>query len=356
MSALHGLYLITNDDPWSVLEAKLHAALAQGVALLQYRRKQTPKADQPAEAAQILAICRHYGVPLIINDDVVLAAQLGCGVHLGQSDGSLLAARQQLGAQAIIGRTCHGSLELARQAVREGASYVAFGAVCPSATKPHASRVELSVLRQAKAEFDVPVCVIGGLTVENIDPVVACGVDVYAVVGDVLGLPAEEIITRIEMWQEAFLPLRAYWLKQSIIHAFAGITLGDGYGLREADAYDDYMVTAQTLQACRGLDEKDDWRKILVEDLQRYSFAVAAFNPEGMRFHLPAYLLAVIDGQYDGISFYLTQANLDRFSALNHQQKEVVVQFLQWWVEQPDGQLHRTEVIDCLLSGVWSQM
>lgn len=200
MSALHGLYLITNDDPWPLLEAKLHAALAQGVALLQYRRKQTPKADQPAEAAQILAICRHYGVPLIINDEVALAAQLGCGVHLGQSDGSLLAARQQLGAQAIIGRTCHGSLDLARQAAREGASYVAFGAVYPSSTKPQASRVELSVLRQAKAELDVPVCVIGGLTVENIDPVVACGVDMYAVVGDVLGLPVEQVSGRVQAW------------------------------------------------------------------------------------------------------------------------------------------------------------
>jgi thiamine-phosphate pyrophosphorylase len=111
-----------------------------------------------------------------------------------------LAARQQLGAQAIIGRTCHGSLDLARQAAREGASYVAFGAVYPSSTKPQASRVELLVLCQAKAEFDVPVCVIGGLTVENIDPVVACGVDMYAVVGDVLGLPVEQVSGRVQAW------------------------------------------------------------------------------------------------------------------------------------------------------------
>lgn len=200
MSALHGLYLITNDDPWSVLEAKLHAALPQGVALLQYRRKHTPKTEQIVEAAQMLAICQHYGVPLIINDDVALAAKIGCGVHLGQSDGSLLAARQQLGSQAIIGRTCHGSLDLARQAVREGASYVAFGAVYPSSTKPQASRVELSVLRQATAELTVPVCVIGGLTVENIDPVVACGVDLYAVVGDVLGLSMDHIAGRVQAW------------------------------------------------------------------------------------------------------------------------------------------------------------
>ncbi len=206
MPTAAGLYLITNDDPLPLLLAKLEAALSMGVvALLQYRRKQTAMAERAAEAAQILALCQRHAVPLIINDDVALAEKLGCGVHLGQSDGSVIEARQRLGQAAIIGRTCHDSLDFARQAVADGASYVAFGAVYPSVTKPHAQTVSLITLRQAKRQLNVPVCVIGGLTAENIQPCVDLGVDLYAVVSDVLSLPVDQVTIRLQAWQRALI-------------------------------------------------------------------------------------------------------------------------------------------------------
>ena len=202
-----GLYLITNDDPWPILQNKLHAALSCGVAMMQYRRKHTLPDQQAAEAAALLAICQQYDVPLLINDDVQLANALGCGVHLGQGDGSLQAARALLGAQAMIGRTCHGDIELAKQAVADGASYVAFGAVYASGTKPLAHRVELSVLQQAKQQLDVPVCVIGGLAVDNVQPLLEYGVDLYAVVGDVLNASVDQIEARVLQWHSVLQPL-----------------------------------------------------------------------------------------------------------------------------------------------------
>ncbi|MEY2863071.1 MAG: hypothetical protein RLY58_778 [Pseudomonadota bacterium] len=196
-----GLYLLTNDDPWPILQNKLHAALSSGVAVLQYRRKHTPADQQDAEATAMLEICQQYQVPLIINDDVALAERLGCGVHLGQGDGCLHDARARLGQSAMIGRTCHDSLVWAKQAIAQGASYVAFGAVYASATKPHAQAVSLATLQQATATLGVPVCAIGGLSVENSQPLVDCGIHLYAVVGDVLGVPVNHVSSRVQQWQ-----------------------------------------------------------------------------------------------------------------------------------------------------------
>ncbi|MEC7120401.1 MAG: thiamine phosphate synthase [Pseudomonadota bacterium] len=199
--SLRGLYLITNDQPLPCLLVKLETMLATGaVALLQYRRKHTAITAQADEAAQVLAVCRRFGVPLIINDDVALAERLGCGVHLGQADGSLSAARQRLGADALIGRTCHDTLALAQVAADEGASYVAFGAVYPSSTKPNAQRVTHEILQQAVVELSLPICVIGGLTAENIQPLQAMGVSLYAVVSDIW--QATDPVARLQVWQQ----------------------------------------------------------------------------------------------------------------------------------------------------------
>ncbi len=201
--SLQGLYLITNEDDFFVLLPKLEAALQSGIALLQYRRKKTPPSNRENEAREILALCNQYQVPLIINDDLSLAAKLKCGLHLGQSDGSLIEARARLGAYAIIGRTCHDSLEFAKQAVDEGASYLAFGVVYPSTTKPNAPRVSLKVLAAAAEQFKLPICAIGGLTAENAQPVKGTGVHLYAVVSDLLDLPKADIKDRVKLWQKS---------------------------------------------------------------------------------------------------------------------------------------------------------
>jgi len=202
---MRGLYLITNDDPIELLLEKLDAALAtHQIAILQYRRKKVDKADQPAEVEQIKQLCEKYQVPFVINDDLKLAAQFGLGVHLGQSDGEITDAKSQLPEGVIIGRTCLNSLELAQKAIADGATYVAFGAVYATATKPEAGNVGIEVIKQAAAQYDLPICAIGGLTVENSKPVIEAGADLCAVISDILGRSTAEIPARVQAWAQLF--------------------------------------------------------------------------------------------------------------------------------------------------------
>ncbi|HCJ6508536.1 TPA: thiamine phosphate synthase [Acinetobacter baumannii] len=202
---MRGLYLITNDDPIQLLLEKLDAALAtRQIAILQYRRKKVDKADQPAEVEQIKQLCEKYQVPFVINDDLKLAAQFGLGVHLGQSDGEITDAKSQLPEGVIIGRTCLNSLKLAQKAIADGATYVAFGAVYATATKPEAGNVGIEVIKQAAAQYDLPICAIGGLTVENSKPVIEAGADLCAVISDILGRSTAEIPARVQAWAKLF--------------------------------------------------------------------------------------------------------------------------------------------------------
>ncbi|MGR2824142.1 thiamine phosphate synthase [Acinetobacter sp. 1124_18A] len=202
---MRGLYLITNDDPIQLLLEKLDAALAtRQVAILQYRRKKVEKADQPAEVEQIKLLCEKYQVPFVINDDLKLAAQFSLGVHLGQSDGEITDAKSQLPQNVIIGRTCLNSLELAQKAIADGATYIAFGAVYATSTKPEAGNVGIEVIKQAAAKYDVPICAIGGLTVENSKPVIEAGADLCAVISDILGRSTAEIPARVQAWAQLF--------------------------------------------------------------------------------------------------------------------------------------------------------
>ncbi|WP_336167326.1 thiamine phosphate synthase [Acinetobacter sp. 161(2023)] len=202
---MRGLYLITNDDPIQLLLEKLDAALAtRQVAILQYRRKKVEKADQPAEVEQIKLLCEKYQVPFVINDDLKLAAQFGLGVHLGQSDGEITDAKSQLPEDVIIGRTCLNSLELAQKAIADGATYIAFGAVYATSTKPEAGNVGIEVIKQAAGQYDLPICAIGGLTVENSKPVIEAGADLCAVISDILGRSTAEIPARVQAWAQLF--------------------------------------------------------------------------------------------------------------------------------------------------------
>ncbi|MDP9803649.1 thiamine phosphate synthase [Acinetobacter calcoaceticus] len=202
---MRGLYLITNDDPIQLLLEKLDVALAtKQVAILQYRRKKIEKTDQPTEVEQIKLLCEKYQVPFVINDDLELAAQFGLGVHLGQSDGEITDAKSQLPTDVIIGRTCLNSLELAQKAIADGATYIAFGAVYATSTKPEAGNVGIEVIKQAAAQYDLPICAIGGLTVENSKPVIEAGADLCAVISDILGRSTAEIPARVQAWAQLF--------------------------------------------------------------------------------------------------------------------------------------------------------
>ncbi|WP_180060185.1 thiamine phosphate synthase [Acinetobacter sp. YH12135] len=202
---MRGLYLITNDDPIELLLAKLEGAMATyEVAVLQYRRKNVPQAQQAYEIEYMKSMCDQYKVPFVINDDLETAVKYGVGVHLGQDDGSIVEAVARLPKNVLIGRSCNNSLKLAEQAIADGANYVAFGAVYPTPTKPEASQVSLDTIQHAKQNLNVPICVIGGLTVENSQPVIDAGVDLCAVVSDVLVRSMHTVAQRVYDWSALF--------------------------------------------------------------------------------------------------------------------------------------------------------
>ena len=131
------------------------------------------------------ALCAEHGVPLIVNDDPALAKAVGAaGVHLGGTDGDIPSARALLGANAIIGASCYDQLANAERAVAAGASYVAFGAFFPTTTKVTSSRAHTDLLRQSAA-LGVPRVAIGGLTPDNVGPIIDAGADLVAVVSSV---------------------------------------------------------------------------------------------------------------------------------------------------------------------------
>ena len=190
---LRGLYAVTPEAADAVEKARL--ALEGGVALLQYRRKRRDL----AEARAVAALARRHRVPLIVNDDVELALELDAdGVHLGRDDGDLRAARRRLGDR-ILGASCYNDPELARRAVEAGADYVAFGSVFASTTKPAAVRAPLALFA---TRLGVPLCAIGGITLENAPRVLGAGADLLAVVSDLFDAP--DIRARAAQYQGLF--------------------------------------------------------------------------------------------------------------------------------------------------------
>lgn len=184
-----GLYLVTPDDADTAgLLLRVRPLLAHA-ACLQYRNKSATPALRREQAAALLPLCRAAGVPLIINDDAGLAAAVGAdGVHLGERDGAIAAARATLDADAIIGVSCYDAFARAERAAAEGASYVAFGAFHPSPTKPHARRASPRLLQDA-ARLGLPRVAIGGITPDNARPLVAAGADLVAVISGVFDAP-----------------------------------------------------------------------------------------------------------------------------------------------------------------------
>lgn len=202
------LYLLTNDDEFELLYRKLKIALATGViGLLQIRRKQVlaqsnGEAKLYEEAKKIVALAQQYKVPVVINDDIALAIKLGVGVHLGQGDGDIDEAKQTLAPDQIIGRTCHGDVALVKEAKQAGATYAAMGAVFASSTKPHAHTVSYQQLAEG-CQQNIDICVIGGLTAENISQLKGLPLVYIAVVGDIMDLPIDSVEKRCYEWQQA---------------------------------------------------------------------------------------------------------------------------------------------------------
>lgn len=184
--AVKGLYLITPDEADTArLLARTAPLLAAGAIWLQYRNKSAGEALRHEQAAALQALCADAGVPLIVNDDVCLAKAVGAaGVHLGEDDGYIAAARALLGAEAIIGSSCYDRLQLAEAAVAAGADYVAFGAFFATRSKTGTRQAGPELLTQA-ATLGVPRVAIGGITPDNARGLVEAGADLVAVISGV---------------------------------------------------------------------------------------------------------------------------------------------------------------------------
>ena len=185
------LYLISPLEVGVDFPARLDAALAAGpVAAFQFRVKGIDQHAAAKLAAPLQEICAARDVAFIINDSIALAKRLNAdGVHLGQGDGDVREAREELGRDAQIGVTCHNSRHLAMEAAEAGADYVAFGAFYPTATKAVDHIAEVETLKLWSTIMEIPCVAIGGITADNAMPLITAGADFIAVSGAVWSDP-----------------------------------------------------------------------------------------------------------------------------------------------------------------------
>lgn len=178
------LYLITPPQlDAAAFSPLLAAALDAGdVAAVQLRLKDADDETIRRAAAALLPVTHARDVAFILNDRPDLAAEMGCdGVHIGQDDAGYAEARRRVGADAIVGVTCHDSRHLAMEAAETGADYVAFGAFFPTTTKEARFHATTDLLLWWSEIMTVPCVAIGGITVENCVPLIAAGADFLAV-------------------------------------------------------------------------------------------------------------------------------------------------------------------------------
>lgn len=195
---IKGLYALTPDSlDTDELLGRVRLACAGGISVLQYRNKVADAALRLLQAQALRAVTLEFGVLLIVNDDAQLAASVNAdGVHIGATDGSVPEARALLGKDKLIGVSCYNQLQLARDAIRAEADYVAFGAFYSSTVKPNAAVATIDLLRQAHAELPVPIVAIGGIDETNGADLLAAGADALAVISAVFDAPDIQVAVR----------------------------------------------------------------------------------------------------------------------------------------------------------------
>jgi thiamine-phosphate pyrophosphorylase len=184
LAKLRGLYAVTPDTAdTAALVAMCAAALDGGASAIQIRNKGAGPALRREQARAIAALCRARGALAIVNDDPALAREVGAdGVHVGEDDDAIPAARAAVGEARLVGASCYDSLARAEAAVAAGADHVAFGSFFASGTKPAARRASLDLVPRARA-LGVPVVAIGGIDERNASTLAEAGVDAIAVIG-----------------------------------------------------------------------------------------------------------------------------------------------------------------------------
>jgi thiamine-phosphate pyrophosphorylase len=188
-----GLYAVTPDAADTEgLARRVAAALAGGASAFQYRNKAAGASLAREQAHALARVHAQRGGVYVVNDDAVLAAEVDAdGVHVGEDDASIVAAREIVGPDRLIGVSCYNDIERARAAVEAGADYVAFGSFFPSSVKPGARRADIALLERARS-LGVPVVAIGGITADNARELFRAGADAVAVITAVFDAPDVE--------------------------------------------------------------------------------------------------------------------------------------------------------------------
>ncbi|QOV90449.1 thiamine phosphate synthase [Humisphaera borealis] len=163
-------------------------ALMGGADCLQLREKSLESGELLSRARQLVALCREFGVPCIINDrpDIAVLADAD-GVHVGQGDLPAVEARKIVGPNRIVGVSTH-NIEQARQAVLDGADYIGVGPFFRSSTKPRDFIAGPEYARKVAETIGIPAVAIAGITEENVSEVLATGIRAVAVSSAVLGV------------------------------------------------------------------------------------------------------------------------------------------------------------------------
>ena len=192
------LYAVT-DRSWlhgQTLYAQAEQALQGGATFLQLREKELDEAHFKEEAVALKALCRQYGVPFVLDDNVALAIETDAdGVHVGQSDMAAGKVRELIGPDKILGVSAQ-TVEDALLAEREGADYLGVGAVFPTGTKADANAVSYDTLREICAAVSIPVIAIGGITKDNVAKLAGSGIVGVAVVSAIFAQPDIPTATR----------------------------------------------------------------------------------------------------------------------------------------------------------------
>ena len=187
------LYAVT-DRAWTgkqTLYEQVEAALKGGVTCVQLREKELDETAFLQEAKELCALCRRYGVPFLVNDNVEIAIACGAdGIHVGQEDLAAGEVRRRVGKNMLLGVSVH-TVEEACRAVRDGADYLGLGAVFPTNTKTDVEQMSNETLRAICDAVDVPIVAIGGINRGNILKLAGSGVDGVALVSAIFS--AEDI-------------------------------------------------------------------------------------------------------------------------------------------------------------------
>jgi thiamine-phosphate pyrophosphorylase len=181
---INGIYAITPDwEDTRQLIIKTEELLSNKINLLQYRNKKANKQLRMTQAKELQALCHHYQVPFIINDDFELCGILEAdGIHLGKDDITIEEVRDKLGNKIIVGVSCYNDAERVNEMMASSCDYIALGACFPTKTKPNAPHASLNLLEHVVEISIKPVVAIGGINLDNCSPVINSGVDAIAMI------------------------------------------------------------------------------------------------------------------------------------------------------------------------------